>query len=162
MQNERSLTRSAFARYEAFLRRELPSSIRRELETRVDELLDHTEETLRNQLPSIFRDVQIRLFQDYVQQWAVQSAQPSAITSDQNHDTNTEHNENSVDATTTERDSLAQHITYNPVLWDPEAWTWDNDINMFNGAIFTMAPDHATSLNPMPAVRSEEEVLKSV
>ena len=37
------------ARYEAFLQREFSSSIRQELETRVDELLENAEENLEGQ-----------------------------------------------------------------------------------------------------------------
>jgi hypothetical protein len=47
--------------------------VRRELELRVDELLEGAEETLKTELPRIFRDLQLRLFQDYQQQRKKQS-----------------------------------------------------------------------------------------
>ena len=62
-----------WAEYEEFLRRELPQSVRRELELRVDELLESAEETLKTELPRIFRDLQLRIFQDYQQQRKSQS-----------------------------------------------------------------------------------------
>lgn len=52
--------------YEAFLRQEIPMSLRRELEARVDTLLDNAEETLRSELPNIFRDLQIELFSTFL------------------------------------------------------------------------------------------------
>jgi hypothetical protein len=57
--------------------------VRRELELRVDELLDGAEETLKTELPRIFRDLQLRLFQDYQQQRKKQSKNGAGSESDQ-------------------------------------------------------------------------------
>lgn len=54
-----------FARYEEFLRRELPPLMRGELETRIEMAIDPIEETLRGQIVDIVRDLQLRLFQNY-------------------------------------------------------------------------------------------------
>jgi tRNA 2-selenouridine synthase SelU len=40
-----------WAKYEAYLHRELPSSLRRELEKRVDGLFDSAEQTLKCEIP---------------------------------------------------------------------------------------------------------------
>lgn len=61
-----SAERSELARYEQFLRQELPSCVRRELETRIEEALYPLEESLRGQLVDIARDLQLRLFQAYM------------------------------------------------------------------------------------------------
>jgi hypothetical protein len=53
-------------RYEAFLRQELPYSLCQELEKRVDEIIDDAEVTLKTQIPHIFRDLQLQLFQNYL------------------------------------------------------------------------------------------------
>lgn len=64
---------SELARYEAYLREELPRSVRRELDTRLDKLLDEGEETLRSQLPEIVRDLQQQLYESYIQSRRAQS-----------------------------------------------------------------------------------------
>jgi hypothetical protein len=74
------------SRYEAFLQQELPSSIRRELDARVEEALDNTEVNLRSQLPYIFQDMQRRLFRAYLQFRITQQPGRSAITSQQTQD----------------------------------------------------------------------------
>ncbi|KAK1851388.1 hypothetical protein CCHR01_05965 [Colletotrichum chrysophilum] len=57
---------SAFARYERFLRRELPRKVRQELETRIEQALEPMEETLKSQIVDIVRDAQLSLFQSFV------------------------------------------------------------------------------------------------
>ena len=56
-----------FVRYEAYLRRELPSSVRIEIEQSIDEIVDWEEEKLRSELPRIIHELQLRLFQQYQQ-----------------------------------------------------------------------------------------------
>jgi len=47
----------------------------------VDQLLEHAEESLRNELPKIFQDLQIQLFQNYLQLCKAQSASSSPVNS---------------------------------------------------------------------------------
>lgn len=54
-----------FARYEEFLRRELPRRVRGELEVRIEHELSPVEESLKHQLVDIVRDMQQRLFADF-------------------------------------------------------------------------------------------------
>ncbi|KKY37605.1 hypothetical protein UCDDA912_g02360 [Diaporthe ampelina] len=56
---------SDLARYEEFLRRELPRRVRGELELRIDQELTPVEERLKRQLVDIVRDMQQRLFADF-------------------------------------------------------------------------------------------------
>jgi hypothetical protein len=55
------------ARYEQYLRRELPPAVRRELEHAVEREFSPIEERLESQLIDIVRDLQIQLFQSYTQ-----------------------------------------------------------------------------------------------
>ncbi|ORY10733.1 hypothetical protein BCR34DRAFT_485248 [Clohesyomyces aquaticus] len=55
------------ARYEQFLRRELPPAVRRELESAVERQFSPLEESLKSQLIEIVRDLQLRLFESYTQ-----------------------------------------------------------------------------------------------
>ncbi|KAF0329289.1 hypothetical protein GQ607_003598 [Colletotrichum asianum] len=57
---------SAFARYERYLRRELPRKVRQELETRIEQALEPMEENLKSQVVDIVRDAQLSLFQSLV------------------------------------------------------------------------------------------------
>ncbi|KAF5520504.1 hypothetical protein CGCA056_v008340 [Colletotrichum aenigma] len=57
---------SAFARYERYLRRELPRKVRQEFETRIEQALEPMEETLKSQVVDIVRDAQLSLFQSFV------------------------------------------------------------------------------------------------
>jgi hypothetical protein len=57
-----------FARYEEFLRRELPPLVRNKLVARIDEVLDPIEETLKSELVDIVHDLQLQLFRTYQQQ----------------------------------------------------------------------------------------------
>jgi hypothetical protein len=54
--------------YEAYLRQELPYSVRQELELRLENLLENVEETLRDELSTILRDLQLRHYQEYLEQ----------------------------------------------------------------------------------------------
>lgn len=56
---------SDIARYEEFLRRELPRRVRGELEVRIEQELSPVEESLKRQLVDIVRDMQQRLFADF-------------------------------------------------------------------------------------------------
>jgi len=56
---------SEIARYEQYLRQELPNRVRQALETRIDEALNPIEETLRDQIVEIVRDSQLHLFERY-------------------------------------------------------------------------------------------------
>jgi hypothetical protein len=56
---------SDIARYEEFLRRELPRRVRGELEVRIEHELSPVEESLKHQLVDIVRDMQQRLFADF-------------------------------------------------------------------------------------------------
>lgn len=56
---------SEFARYEEFLRRELPTRVRQQLEVRIEEALNPVEESLRGQIVDIVRDMQLQLFEMY-------------------------------------------------------------------------------------------------
>lgn len=53
------------ARYEEFLRRELPRRVRGELEVRIEQELSPVEESLKRQLVDIVRDMQQTLFADF-------------------------------------------------------------------------------------------------
>jgi hypothetical protein len=53
------------ARYEEYLRKELPDLVRRMLEIRIDEALQLTEETLKDEIVDIVRDSQRELFEKY-------------------------------------------------------------------------------------------------
>ncbi|KAK2730011.1 hypothetical protein CKAH01_09920 [Colletotrichum kahawae] len=57
---------SAFARYERYLRRELPRKVRQELETRIEQALEPIKENLKSQIVDIVRDAQLSLFQSFV------------------------------------------------------------------------------------------------
>ena len=76
------------ARYEEFLRRELPPAVRYELECAVEKEFSNLEETLKSQLVDIVRDLQLQLFQSYTRSrnTAPESAPATirAIFSDQN------------------------------------------------------------------------------
>lgn len=63
------------ARYEQFLRRELPPAVRRELEIAVEREFYPMEERLKSQLVDIVRDLQLQLFQSYTH-----SRNPALIT----------------------------------------------------------------------------------
>lgn len=54
-----------FVRYEQFLRRELPSRVRLQLEVRIEERLSPVEEGLRSELVEIVREMQLQLFEIY-------------------------------------------------------------------------------------------------
>lgn len=56
---------SDIARYEEFLRRELPRRVRGELEVRIEQELSPVEESLKRQLVDIVRDMQQTLFADF-------------------------------------------------------------------------------------------------
>lgn len=56
---------SDIARYEEFLRRELPRRVRGELEVRIEQELSPVEESLKRQLVDIVRDMQQSLFADF-------------------------------------------------------------------------------------------------
>ncbi|KAF2191543.1 hypothetical protein K469DRAFT_697196 [Zopfia rhizophila CBS 207.26] len=58
---------NALARYEQFLRRELPPAIHQELENAVEREFNHLEERLKSQLIEIVRNLQLQLFQSYTQ-----------------------------------------------------------------------------------------------
>ncbi|KAF2677866.1 hypothetical protein K458DRAFT_464501 [Lentithecium fluviatile CBS 122367] len=66
-QRGRPAVTDELARYEQFLRRELPSAVRRELESAVEREFSPVEERLKTQLIDIARDLQLRLFQTYTQ-----------------------------------------------------------------------------------------------
>lgn len=70
--------------YEDFVRGELPSVVRRELENRVDALLVNAEENLRTQIPEIFREVSISLYHTYRQFRTTQSLSNTSL--DLQHD----------------------------------------------------------------------------
>ncbi|KAF6829405.1 hypothetical protein CPLU01_07933 [Colletotrichum plurivorum] len=57
---------SAFARYEQYLRRELPKKVRRELEARIDQALEPLEESLKSQIVEIVRDAQASLYENFL------------------------------------------------------------------------------------------------
>ncbi|KAJ4298221.1 hypothetical protein N0V90_006120 [Kalmusia sp. IMI 367209] len=61
-------------KYEQYLRRELPSAVRRELERVVQDELTPLEERLKSQLVGIVRDVQLELFQAYTRSRAEETA----------------------------------------------------------------------------------------
>jgi hypothetical protein len=130
-----------FARYEAFLRQELPSSIRQELETRVDKVLENMEEDLKSQLPGIFRDMQIRLFQNYLQRRASQSIPPFSVSSQQTQIIDTTNVAPTMMSNSTDpRDQLTVH---NPGSFV----TWENVVPNFNGTLFEMTPNDIVSLD---------------
>lgn len=60
-----SSPQTEFARYEQFLRRELPTQVQGQLELFIEERLNPIEESLRSELVSIIRDTQIHLFNTY-------------------------------------------------------------------------------------------------
>lgn len=64
-QKRKSSDSDELAQYEQFLRRELPSAVRRELEQAVERQFIPLEEKLKSQLVEIVRDLQIQLFQAY-------------------------------------------------------------------------------------------------
>jgi hypothetical protein len=70
-ESNHSPTSAGFARYEAYLSRELPRSVRRELELAMENELGPIEEKLKSQLELIVRNCQERLFKIY--QDAIQS-----------------------------------------------------------------------------------------
>ncbi|PSN74914.1 hypothetical protein BS50DRAFT_615700 [Corynespora cassiicola Philippines] len=82
------------ARYEEFLRRELPPAVRYELECAVEKEFSNLEETLKSQLVDIVRDLQLQLFQSYTRSrnTAPESAPATiqAISSGQNEQINLE------------------------------------------------------------------------
>jgi hypothetical protein len=64
-ESSHSPTSGSFARYEAYLSRELPRSVRRELEIAMERELGPIEERLKSQLEIIVRNCQERLFKMY-------------------------------------------------------------------------------------------------
>lgn len=65
MKMQQSPTSAGFARYEAYLSRELPISVRHELEVAMEEELGPIEERLKGRLESIVRACQERIFKQY-------------------------------------------------------------------------------------------------
>lgn len=57
---------SAFARYDRYLRRELPQQVHRELETRLSRYLEHLGENLKSQIVEIVRDAQASLYDNFL------------------------------------------------------------------------------------------------
>jgi len=64
-ETDQATSPSEIARYEQYLRRELPNRVRQALETRIDEALNPIEERLRDQIVEIVRDSQLHLFERY-------------------------------------------------------------------------------------------------
>ena len=58
-------TSSDLESFEQYLKEELPKTVRRALEARVDQAVNPVEETLRDQIVDIVRDCQTQLFEDY-------------------------------------------------------------------------------------------------
>ena len=135
------------ARYEAYLQRELPSSIRQELETRVDELLENAEETLRSQLPNIFRDIQIRHFQDYLQLQTTQSAPRPSVNSQRTQIIDTPDNEGNVTVTVEGSSADNSDFFIQPAADDLGLWTWENSFPSFDGILYQMAPSDVISFD---------------
>lgn len=67
------------ARYERFLRQQMPAQVRQELETRIEERLNPLEESLRRELVGIVADVQLRLFEMYRTMHAASGAANEAV-----------------------------------------------------------------------------------
>jgi len=135
-----------FARYETFLRQELPSSIRQELETRVDEALENVEENLKSQLPDIFRDMQIRLFQDYLQRRAAQPTPPFTVSSQQTQIIVTADDGGNVAPTIMGNSNDANVILDQLTVHNPGSCiTWEQIIPSFNGTLFEMTPSDMVS-----------------
>jgi hypothetical protein len=65
------------AEFEAYLRRELPSSLRKELDLRVDELLENAENAIKSELPKLFQELQRQHFQIYKQHRKSETATPT-------------------------------------------------------------------------------------
>jgi hypothetical protein len=63
------------ARYERFLRRELPAAVCRELEITVEKELSPVEDQLKNRLINIVRDLQLQLFQTYTRSRSAEDLQ---------------------------------------------------------------------------------------
>lgn len=55
------------ARYEQYLRRELPPAVRLKLEIQIEQAFENIEEKLRGQLVEIARDAQLQLFESYIE-----------------------------------------------------------------------------------------------
>ena len=135
---------SALEQYEVFLRQELPYSLRAELNARLDRLLDDEESSLRTQLPTIFRDLQVRLFQEYREQ-----RQVSSISTEVHHEpSGTSFGSLTVGREPAENaqllpDSTTLDATVNVPggFWldttGHEDVTWPSD---FNGAMFELPP----------------------
>lgn len=73
------------ARYEQFLRRELPAAVRRELEVAAEAELTPMEERLKSRLIDIVRDVQLQLFQAYAHSRGVPKAPAHSEVIDSTH-----------------------------------------------------------------------------
>jgi hypothetical protein len=162
---DESAADAEWAEYESFLRRELPSSVRRELETRVDELLDSAEETLKSELPRIFRDLELRLFQDYQQRRKAQTNITSGPEIEQSNPLQSVCQEPSASVTPESSschhgaqsdDSVPAMPSYNyPLPWfDGILYDMPPDSTLFCGSVYGSTPaEHSTQL-PFSAANS--------
>lgn len=133
-------TSSELARYENYLRQELPTSLRQDLVAKVDEVLENAEEKLKGQLPNIFRDLQIRLFQNYRQlrQSELKQQSPGIGNQDKSLETglNNDNTPASVASDSHVPDDLANQLAAYyppPYVWDS---VWHDAFGGFDGAVF--------------------------
>jgi hypothetical protein len=122
------------SRYEAYLRQELPYSLRRELELRVDTLLESAEETLRSQLPTIFRDLQMRHFREYLQQRSLGLTDTPANVGQEPTQISAGNDSQRTPAATDAESAGNADILNDLAPMDPTTWPLD----WFDGTIFNM------------------------
>ncbi|KAF2790459.1 hypothetical protein K505DRAFT_364699 [Melanomma pulvis-pyrius CBS 109.77] len=114
------------ARYEQFLRRELPPAVRRELESAVEREFSPLEERLKSQLIEIVRDLQLQLFQSYTQTRRVATGTEMAPQSNSKTRLGTAAAEDTV--------SLVAHEAPLVVDSDPELVTLENQLAAYEPA----------------------------
>lgn len=132
-------------RYGVHLRREMSFSLRQELEARLNDMSDNAEGTLRSELPIIFRDLQIRNFQEYIQQRRAASSAPMSGEAGQwSHDGADRSHEDSragvLDNAMLVDDDIAGESASANVPWEFAAFGTDLDLwfDSFDGMMFNM------------------------
>ena len=130
------------ARYEAYLREELPLHLRQELNQQVNELFGNIEESLRNRLSNIVRDLQRRIFQNYVQ--SRRSQEVPTITSNPAH---LQTNELAASDEPPENPNETNFLgtdDFSGMHPDSVTWLWDDVFADFDGTVIEMPSSDGT------------------
>lgn len=135
---------AALEQYEAYLRQELPHSVRNELENRLDNILADAEADLRTQLRDIVRDLQIAHFQDYLQQQGlrtgIDSGQPPSLQIAATTDDSPSAPSNAIQPAQSAQDTVTEF----PTGYTTDAQTSTVWLPGFDGTIFEFSSELAS------------------